>query len=66
MAPHRAQDVRIARVGVLQFLGLESNAKKVGLMRDLLPNAYRFAVLLNPANTFGAEQVAVSNLTETC
>jgi hypothetical protein len=45
------------------FFGVESNAKRVGLMRDLLPNAYRFAVLLNPANTFGAGQVEVSDLT---
>ena len=33
----------------INFFSQEINAKRLGLMRELLPNARRFAVLLNPA-----------------
>lgn len=35
----------------INFLGVETDAKRLGLMHELLPNAVRFAVLLNPTNT---------------
>jgi hypothetical protein len=42
----------------INFFGLETNAKRLGLMHDLLPNARRFAVLLNPANASSAAAVS--------
>jgi ABC-type uncharacterized transport system substrate-binding protein len=35
----------------INFFGLETNAKRLGLMHDLLPKAHRFVVLVNPANS---------------
>jgi putative ABC transport system substrate-binding protein len=35
----------------INFFSLEINAKRLGLMRELLPKARRFAVLVNPAAT---------------
>ena len=34
----------------INFLSLEVDAKRLGLMRELVPKATRFAVLVNPAN----------------
>jgi putative ABC transport system substrate-binding protein len=34
----------------INFFSLETNAKRLGLMHELLPKATRFVVLLNPAN----------------
>jgi putative ABC transport system substrate-binding protein len=34
----------------INFLGVEIDAKRLGLMHELLPKATRFAVLVNPAN----------------
>jgi putative ABC transport system substrate-binding protein len=38
-----------------QFFGLEVDAKRFGLMHELLPKATRFAVLVNPANVATTE-----------
>ena len=35
----------------INFFGLETNAKRLGLMHQLLPKARRFAVLVNPRNS---------------
>ena len=35
----------------INFFGLETNAKRLGLMHQLLPKAHRFAVLVNPRNS---------------
>jgi hypothetical protein len=37
------------------FFAHEVNAKRLGLMHDLLPKATRFALLVNPANATSAE-----------
>jgi len=42
----------------INFFGLEINAKRLGLMHDLLPNAQRFAVLVNPANASSTTAVS--------
>lgn len=34
----------------INFLGVETDTKRLGLMHELLPKAARFAVLLNPSN----------------
>jgi ABC-type uncharacterized transport system substrate-binding protein len=34
----------------INFFGVEVDAKRLGLMHELLPKASRFAVLINPAN----------------
>lgn len=34
----------------INFLGIETDAKRLGLMHELLPKATRFAALLNPSN----------------
>src|SRR5262249_56413565 len=34
----------------INFLGVEIDAKRLGLMHELLPRATRYAVLVNPAN----------------
>jgi len=39
----------------INFLSLEVDAKRLGLMRELVPKATRFAVLVNPANVTPAE-----------
>jgi putative ABC transport system substrate-binding protein len=39
----------------INFFASEINAKRLGLMHELLPNAKRLAVLLNPANTNTAD-----------
>jgi putative tryptophan/tyrosine transport system substrate-binding protein len=36
-------------------MSLELLPKRLGLLQELLPNATRFAVLVNPSNPFGAE-----------
>jgi ABC-type uncharacterized transport system substrate-binding protein len=36
-------------------MSIELMPKRLGLLQELLPNATRFAVLVNPANPFGAE-----------
>jgi putative ABC transport system substrate-binding protein len=35
----------------INFFGLETNAKRLGLMHELLPKAHRFGVLVNPRNS---------------
>ena len=42
----------------INFLGFEINAKRLGLMHQLLPKATRFAVLTNPTNAASAEATA--------
>jgi putative ABC transport system substrate-binding protein len=42
----------------INFFGLESNSKRLGLMHEVLPKANRFAVLLNPANASSAAAVS--------
>jgi putative ABC transport system substrate-binding protein len=42
----------------INFFGLETNAKRLGLMHDLLPKAHRFAVLVNPANASSTAAVS--------
>jgi putative ABC transport system substrate-binding protein len=42
----------------INFFGLEINAKRLGLMHDLLPKAQRFAVLINPANASSTASVS--------
>jgi len=42
----------------INFFGLEINAKRLGLMHDLLPKAQRFAVLVNPANVSSTTSVS--------
>ena len=42
----------------INFFGLEINAKRLGLMHDLLPKAQRFAVLVNPANASSTTAVS--------
>ena len=39
----------------INFFAQEINAKRLGLMHELLPEATRFAVLVNPANATSAE-----------
>jgi putative ABC transport system substrate-binding protein len=39
----------------INFFSFEVNAKRLGLMRELLPKATRFAVLVNPANAASTE-----------
>jgi len=39
----------------MNFFSYEVNAKRLGLMHELLPKATRFAVLLNPANVASTE-----------
>jgi putative ABC transport system substrate-binding protein len=39
----------------INFFSQEVNAKRLGLMHDLLPKATRFAVLVNPADTVSTE-----------
>jgi putative ABC transport system substrate-binding protein len=39
----------------INFFSFEINAKRLGLMHDMLPKADRFAVLLNPSDTETAE-----------
>jgi putative ABC transport system substrate-binding protein len=40
----------------VNFLSREVNAKRLGLMHELLPTARRFAVLANPANPSSADE----------
>ena len=42
----------------INFLDFEINAKRLGLMHQLLPKATRFAVLTNPTNAASAEATA--------
>jgi len=42
----------------INFFGFEINAKRLGLMHQLLPRATRFAALLNPTNARSAEVTA--------
>jgi putative ABC transport system substrate-binding protein len=42
----------------INFFGFEVNAKRLGLMHQLLPKATRFAVLTNPTNAPSAEAAA--------
>jgi putative tryptophan/tyrosine transport system substrate-binding protein len=42
----------------INFLALEIDAKRFGLMRELLPKATRFAVLVNPANVAPTESTS--------
>jgi putative ABC transport system substrate-binding protein len=42
----------------INFFGLETSAKRLGLMHDLLPKAHRFAVLVNPANASSTAAVS--------
>ena len=42
----------------INFLGFEINAKRLGLMHQLLPRATRFAVLTNPTNAASTEATA--------
>jgi putative ABC transport system substrate-binding protein len=42
----------------VNFFGLETDAKRLGLMHNLLPKAHRFAVMLNPANASSAAAVS--------
>jgi len=39
----------------ITFMNVEITAKRLGLLHDLLPNATRFAVLINPKNSVIAE-----------
>jgi len=39
----------------INFFASEIDAKRLGLMHEMLPKAKRFAILLNPANTVTAE-----------
>jgi putative ABC transport system substrate-binding protein len=39
----------------INFFGLEIDAKRLGLMHELLPKATRFAVLVNPGNVASTE-----------
>ena len=39
----------------VNFFNHEVDAKRLGIMHDLLSRAHRFAVLLNPANTRAAD-----------
>jgi putative tryptophan/tyrosine transport system substrate-binding protein len=39
----------------INFFSVEVNAKRLGLMHELVPKATRFAVLINPANVSSAE-----------
>jgi ABC-type uncharacterized transport system substrate-binding protein len=39
----------------INFFGIEVDAKRLGLMHELLPKASRFAVLINPANAATAQ-----------
>jgi putative ABC transport system substrate-binding protein len=42
----------------INFFGNEIDAKRLGLMHELLPKAHRFAVLVNPANIVSTEAVS--------
>jgi putative ABC transport system substrate-binding protein len=42
----------------VNFFATEINAKRLGLMHELLPKATRFAVLVNPTNATSAETTA--------
>ena len=44
----------------INFFGIEVEAKRFGLMHDLLPKAARFAVLLNPSNPQYSEATSKS------
>jgi putative ABC transport system substrate-binding protein len=48
-----------ANITGINFFASEIDAKRLGLMHEMLPNARRFAVLINPANVTTAE--ATSN-----
>ena len=39
----------------INFFGAETNAKRLGLLHDLVPKAVRIAVLVNPANVQASE-----------
>src|SRR5262249_32725936 len=39
----------------INFFALETDAKRLGLMHELLPKATRYAVLVNPANAAGTQ-----------
>jgi putative ABC transport system substrate-binding protein len=51
----------------INFFASEIDAKRLGLMRELLPKAIRFAVLVNPANpaTAGATSKALKEVAPT-
>ena len=40
------------------FFANEIDAKRLGLMHEVLPKAKRFAVLVNPANAVSAENIS--------
>jgi putative ABC transport system substrate-binding protein len=44
----------------INFFGIETEAKRLGLMHDLLPKAASFAVLLNPSNPRYSEATSKS------
>jgi putative ABC transport system substrate-binding protein len=44
----------------INFFALETNAKRLQLMRELLPKAARIAALVNPANVRGTEATSKS------
>ena len=44
----------------INFFGIEAEAKRLGLMHDLLPKAASFAVLLNPSNPRYSEATSKS------
>jgi putative ABC transport system substrate-binding protein len=44
----------------INFFAQEVNAKRLGLMHELLPKATRFAVLVNPTNATSAEATSIA------
>jgi putative ABC transport system substrate-binding protein len=42
----------------INFFAHETDAKRLGLMHELLPKASRFAVLMNPTNVNGAQMIS--------
>jgi ABC-type uncharacterized transport system substrate-binding protein len=42
----------------INFFAHETDAKRLGLMHELLPKASRFAVLMNPTNVYGAQMIS--------
>ena len=50
----------LAQPGGNAFFNIETEAKRLGLMHDLLPKAARFAVLLNPSNPRYSEATSKS------
>jgi putative tryptophan/tyrosine transport system substrate-binding protein len=55
LASLRVSRIRVATRPGLNFFTYEVNAKRLGLLHELLPKATRFAVLLNPADAPSAK-----------